>query len=98
MWYLYLIETVNKHLYCGISKDIERRFAEHQASGTRCARSLRGKGPLVLVYQVAVGDHSTALKLEYRVKRLSTQRKRKLVRDNWGLTRLSEELDVTVAH
>lgn len=78
IWYLYLIRTASGALYTGISTDPERRLREHEV-GMRGARSLRGRGPLELVHRQAAGDRSTALKLEYAVKRLSRQDKERLV-------------------
>lgn len=76
-WYLYLIQTEQGTLYTGITTDVTRRLSQHLAG---CgAKSLRGRGPLTIVYHSAVGDRSSALKLEYRVKRLSRQQKLQLV-------------------
>lgn len=78
-WYLYLVRTASGSLYCGVSNDVQRRFTEHQ-QGTKGARSLRGKGPLILAYQQLVGSRSDAQKVEYRVKQLPKAEKEKLVR------------------
>lgn len=78
-WYLYMIQCANSHLYTGITKDIERRFNEHQQGGPKAAKYLKGKGPLVLVYRECVGSHSQALKRENMVKKLSRDKKLSLV-------------------
>lgn len=69
-WYVYLIRNRSGALYCGISTDVIRRFREHNASGPRAARALRGKGPLSLEFSQLIGSRSQALKMEYRIKRL----------------------------
>lgn len=79
-WYLYLIRTASGSLYTGITTDVPRRFSEHQANGVRCARSLRGKGPLVMAFSCPVGDRSAALSLEWKIKRWPRQRKEALIR------------------
>ena len=79
VWSLYLIQTAAGALYCGVTTDVERRFAEHQTGGAKAARFLKGKGPLTLMYQAEVGNRSQALKMEYRVKQLSRAEKDKLV-------------------
>jgi len=79
-WSLYLVRMASGQLYCGISTDVERRFAEHCANGAKTARALRGRGPLALVYQVSVGAHGDALRAEMRVKKLPKAEKEKLVR------------------
>jgi putative endonuclease len=77
-WYVYMIRTARGHLYTGISTDVRRRLAEH-AQGRVGARSLRGKGPLALVWQCRVDDRSQASRLEYRIKQLSRHDKERLV-------------------
>lgn len=78
-WHLYLVETAAGLLYTGVSTDVARRFREHQSNGFRCARSLRGKGPLTLVFSAPVGDRSMALRLEREVKRWPRARKQALI-------------------
>ncbi|CNI05799.1 GIY-YIG nuclease superfamily protein [Yersinia aldovae] len=77
LWHLYLLRTASGMLYTGITTDVTRRLAQHQAG--KGAKALRGKGELTLVFQCEAGDRSTALKLEYRVKQLSKLQKEKLV-------------------
>ncbi|MGE4799630.1 GIY-YIG nuclease family protein [Yersinia hibernica] len=77
LWYIYLLRTATGMLYTGITTDVARRLSQHQAG--KGAKALRGKGELALVFHCKAGDHSTALKLEYRVKQLSKQQKEKLV-------------------
>lgn len=76
-WYLYLIRCTDNRLYTGITTDVERRFAQHQAG--KGAKALRGKGELALVFSQAVGDRSLALRAEYRIKQLSKAEKERLV-------------------
>jgi len=72
-----MVRTAAGHLYTGISNDVSRRFAQHQAG--RGAKALKGKGPLQLVFQCEAGDRSQASKLEYRLKQLSKSQKEALV-------------------
>tara|TARA_R110000751_G_scaffold154402_1_gene259366 strand:+ start:11660 stop:11971 length:312 start_codon:yes stop_codon:yes gene_type:complete len=78
-WYIYIIENKLGQYYTGICTDIERRFEEHQSSGTKCAKALKGKGPLTLKFSCEVEGHSKALKLEIWLKKLSKANKIKLV-------------------
>jgi putative endonuclease len=80
VWFLYMIRCRDASLYTGIALDVLRRFREHSEGGNRCAKYLRGKGPLKLVFKHKVGTKSSALKLEYRVKRLSKREKERIVR------------------
>ncbi|WP_444919562.1 GIY-YIG nuclease family protein [Microbulbifer sp. CnH-101-G] len=78
-WFVYLIRTSSGTLYTGITKDIQRRFAEHSNGGTKAAKALRGKGPLTLEYQVKTRDKSSALKLEIAIKKWPKQKKEALI-------------------
>lgn len=80
IWFLYLVRMASGSLYCGITTNVERRFAEHCSSGPKCARALRGRGPLTLAFQHEVGDHGQALRLEHRVKKLPRAEKERLLR------------------
>ena len=77
-WYLYLVRCHNGSLYTGITTDVNRRFAEHQGNGDTGAKYLRGRGPLVLVFQKKLGSRSLALGVESKVKKLSKARKEEL--------------------
>lgn len=79
-WYLYMVRTARGALYTGITTDVPRRFAEHQAGAPKGARSLRGKGPLELVFSVDVCDRSAASRLEWHLKQWPRTRKEALVR------------------
>ena len=78
-WSLYLIRCKNNSLYTGITTDVHRRFEEHQSSSAKSAKYLRGKGPLQLVFQTAVGNRSQASVLEAKVKKLSRVSKNALI-------------------
>jgi putative endonuclease len=77
IWHLYLLRMPGGMLYTGITTDVARRLAQHQAGSG--AKALRGKGSLDLVFHCPVGDRSSALRLEYRVKQLSKKQKERLV-------------------
>lgn len=79
-WSLYLIRASDNSLYTGITTDVERRFNEHQQGGALAARYLRYRQPLTLCYQVTLDSRPTALKAEYRIKRLSKPAKEALLK------------------
>ncbi|MFT5312984.1 MAG: putative endonuclease, partial [Paraglaciecola sp.] len=79
---LYIIENKLGHYYTGICKDVSRRFSEHQGSGIKCAKALKGKGPLSLIFCCQLDDHSSALKMELWVKSLNKDKKIRLVGDS----------------
>ena len=80
-WHLYLIRCHDGSLYTGITTDVARRFAEHQGNGDTGAKYLRGRGPLVLVFQKNLGSRSLALGVESKAKRLSKVKKEELVKN-----------------
>jgi putative endonuclease len=79
-WHLYLIRTRDGSFYTGITTDVFRRFAEHQSGGCRCARCLRGRRPLRLVFKRRLGSRSLALRVEWRMRRLPKHKKEEIVR------------------
>jgi len=80
-WHLYLVRCRDGSLYTGITTDVARRFAEHQENNDAGAKYLRGRGPLVLVFQKKLGGRSLALGVENKVKKLSKARKEELIRN-----------------
>ncbi|MGY5451205.1 GIY-YIG nuclease family protein [Agarivorans sp. MS3-6] len=78
-WFLYMLRTKNRHLYTGVTTNVERRFKEHQLGGVKGAKALRGKGPLVLEFQQVLADKQQAMRLEYAIKQLSKAKKEQLV-------------------
>ena len=75
-WKLYILRCGDDTLYTGITTDVERRLEEH-GSG-KGAKYTRGRAPLKLVYSEICGDHSTALKREAEIKKLSREEKLKM--------------------
>ena len=89
-WFVYLIRTGSGNLYTGISTEPIRRLAEHQSGAAKGAKSLRGKGPLQLVFSARVKDRSAASVLEAKIKKLSKSRKEALVSGQLPLSSLTE--------
>ena len=75
-WYVYMLRCGDGTLYTGITDDVDRRFAAHQAG--KGAKYTRGRGPLELVYREELADKSAALKREYQIKRLPRLEKQAL--------------------
>ena len=86
-WSVYMLRDGSNRLYTGISTDVTRRLAEHQAG--KGARALRGRGPLQLVWQQSVGEQSLALRLEYRLKQWPKARKEALILGQVALPELT---------
>ena len=78
-WTVYIVRCRGGALYTGIATDVSRRIAEHEAANGKGAKSLRGRGPLQLVFTKSARSRGAALQLESRIKRLRKERKEELV-------------------
>lgn len=76
-WSVYIIRSADNRLYTGISTDVYRRLAQHQAG--KGAKALRGRGALALVFYQKLSSHSQALRMEYRIKQLRKSQKERLI-------------------
>ena len=65
-------------LYTGITTDVQRRFIEHQ-SGSKQAKSLRGKSIVDIAFTLGVESKSEALRIEAYIKRLPKYKKELLI-------------------
>lgn len=75
-WYLYMVRCREGTLYTGITTDVVRRFAEHQDNSSKAAKYLRGREPLELVFEKAMGTNKRiALSVELQIKHLPKSRK-----------------------
>ena len=77
-WKLYILRCGDGTLYTGITTNVEKRFTAH--SSGKGAKYTRGRSPLKLVFQEDCGDHSSALKREAEIKKLSREEKEKLIK------------------
>jgi putative endonuclease len=72
-WIVYLVRCSDESLYCGITNDLKNRLKDHNSG--KGAKYTRSRIP---VKRVAVSPEmakNDALKLEYRIKRLPTDKK-----------------------
>ncbi|AYF88264.1 GIY-YIG nuclease family protein [Pseudomonas sp. JS3066] len=76
-WYVYLVRAENGALYCGISDDPQRRFAQHQSG--KGARFFHSSPARALVFVEACADKSEALRRERAIKQLRKAAKERLV-------------------
>jgi putative endonuclease len=76
-WRLYVLLCKDGTLYCGITNDLLRRIAQHDAG--KGARYTRGRGPVKLLRSWPQRSHSAALKAEFAFKRLTRSAKKALL-------------------
>jgi putative endonuclease len=75
-WFLYILECRDGTLYTGITKDLERRFAQHNA-GT-ASRYTRVRRPVKCVYNELCNTRTAALVRECEVKEMTRGEKMRL--------------------
>ncbi len=72
-WVCYLLQCADNTLYCGITNDLDKRLAAHNAG--EGAKYTRGRTPVKLLYHELCVDKSAALKRELEIKSLSRTEK-----------------------
>ena len=80
-WHCYLLRCTDDTLYCGITNDLEKRLAAHNA-GT-ASKYTRVRLPVELVFVEPCADRSTASKREMEIKSLKRVDKLKLIQSNF---------------
>lgn len=74
---VYMLRCSDGSLYTGITKDLERRLAQHRAG--RASRYTRSRLPVALVWSREIESWGDALREEIRIKALSRMEKEALV-------------------
>ena len=77
-WQVYIIQTETGKLYTGITTDISRRLSEHKKN--KGAKYFRIENPKEVVFIEVCISRSEATKKELEIKRLSRNKKLKLIR------------------
>ena len=72
-WVVYLVRCYDNSLYCGISNDIKRRLIEHNSG--KGAKYTKSRGPVELAGISPEMTKSEALKLEYSIKQIPSDKK-----------------------
>jgi putative endonuclease len=81
-YWVYILYCENNCYYTGYTTDLTKRYAAH-ANGT-ASKYTRSFKPIKIAQHWKVTSKSLAMKLEYRIKKLSRQNKEKII-DNPGL-------------
>lgn len=77
-WSVYIIIADDDSLYTGITTHVERRFAEH-CGQTTGAKYFNGRKPLRVVYREDGHSRSSAGRRESEIKKLSKEKKKRLI-------------------
>lgn len=78
MYYCYLVECVDKTLYCGYTNNIDKRVKTHNLG--RGAKYTQKRLPVTLVYFEKFDDKRKAMRREYAIKQLSRDEKLNLIK------------------
>jgi putative endonuclease len=84
--YCYIVECADGTYYTGWAIDPEKRVAMHNKG--RGARYTRTRAPVKLVYVEEMPDRVTAMKREIAIKRMTRERKGRLIseeRNQYGV-------------
>jgi putative endonuclease len=79
-WFVYILECSDGSLYTGITTNIDRRVKQHNLK--KGAKYTKSRTPVKLVYFKDDFDRSSALKEEFRIKKLSRKEKLLLIKLN----------------
>ncbi|MFH1981686.1 MAG: GIY-YIG nuclease family protein [Pseudomonadota bacterium] len=93
-WHIYILDCDGRYYYTGITTDVARRTRQHQMGKSPGARATRGFTRIERVYAVAIGARSAAQRVEYRLKRLSREEKRRIVQEQPPATQLMNRLGI----
>ena len=77
-WYVYLLRCADGSLYAGITTDLERRLAEHNAEKTG-AKYTRARRPVRLVWSESATDRAVASRAEHALRTLSRREKESMI-------------------
>jgi len=78
MYYIYLLRCSDNSLYCGQTKDLQRRVQEHNSDNSK-SKYTRTRRPVELVYSEKHKTISSVLKREFEIKKMSKIQKEKLI-------------------
>lgn len=79
MYYTYLIRCEDNTLYCGITTDMKRRFAEHFFKREQGAKYTHSHNVKKIEIVFSSENRSLASKLEYQIKKLTKSNKEKVI-------------------
>ena len=80
MYYLYILRCSDNSLYCGQTKDLQKRIQEHNFDNVKSAKYTKGKRPVKLVYFEKYKTINEVLKREFEIKKLTKEKQEVLVR------------------
>jgi len=80
--YVYIVECCDKSFYTGVTKDLDRRIAEHN-EGVNTKSYTFTRRPVNLVYYEDHTDPYFAIQREKQIKGWSRRKKIAMIEGNW---------------
>lgn len=80
-WFVYMLRCADDSLYTGITTDLARRVAEHNAGAPAGARYTHPRRPVTLVYQRREASRAAASAWEAQLRKKNKADKEELVRE-----------------
>lgn len=74
-WCVYLLRCADDTLYCGVTNDLDKRLAAHNAGKGAKYTAPATRRPVRIVWTEPAADRSAALRRELAVKALPRRRK-----------------------
>jgi putative endonuclease len=78
-WHVYIVQCADATLYTGITKDLQRRFQQHNGEQAGGPKYTRGRRPVCLMWSKEAPNHGVALQQEITIKKLSRREKLRLI-------------------
>lgn len=79
-WHVYILRCADDTLYTGITTDLDRRLAEHNAGQPLGARYTHVRRPVQLAYHEPAENRTQASQREHALKKLDRASKLALIR------------------
>lgn len=85
MYYVYMLRCIDNSIYTGITNQMEKRYMCHVSRAPSAAKYTRSRevSGIEAIWQTS--DKSHALKLEFRIKKLTKLRKEQLIKNPYNL-------------
>ncbi len=80
VYFFYILRCVDNSLYCGMTKNLEKRVKEHNSTSSKGAKYTRAKKPVRLIYSETYHRLKTAMRRELEVKKWTKAQKEALVK------------------
>jgi putative endonuclease len=70
-WCVYILRCGDDTLYTGVTRDLQRRLAQHNGQCAGGPRYTRGRRPVSLLWSEPAADRGSAQRREAEIKQLS---------------------------